>query len=242
MIPVAVVATVIALIVFAVKRKKGVESEVSFTPHFILKVYLYFMLLASTITFVAGASFVLNAGIASYHGEAFSYRPEYIASRTVPKTVETLETGESVPVYEEPAYEIPAQSIDRDLIRGFTMVLFAALIGLIHAFVLKSVESKEERMQSPVYRLFVVLGLSIFTIGSLVAIPVGIYRTISYYVITQPDALEPYQRLVPGESLSSAIAYLPLWIYFMCLLYNLQKHSRAVTAPVLPAKAKSKKR
>lgn len=229
MIPVFILGVIISLIVYAVKKKQLVSTEVAFTPHFILKIYVYFMILASIVVFVAGASFLLNGLFAKQVGDAFSYRPEYV---NVP--VELDATGN--PKYVEPTYAIPPQAMQRDLIRGLTMVSFGLVILIIHILVAHSVESAEERKRSPLYRIYIVLGLSIFTIGSLISIPVGIYKTLSFYLISQPENLDPYQRLVPGESLSSAIAYLPFWVYFIWALYKLQKtqHRLVANASVKP--------
>lgn len=233
MIPVAIVGILIALIVYTVKRKQGVSSEVSFTPRFILRIYLYFMVLASIITFVGGLSFLLNGFFANKFGSEFSYRPEYVTP-----AVEVVDVNGEVKQPVEPTYEIPAYAAERDLIRGITMVLFGVLIGLIHVFVIRAVETKEERLHSPLYRLYVVIGLTVFTIGSLISIPVGIYRALSYQFITQPETLEPYQRLVPGESIASAVAYLPFWIYFIFSLYQLQKLHKLEQPKAVKAKAK----
>lgn len=233
MIPVFILGVIISLIVYAVKKKQLVNTEVAFTPHFILKIYVYFMILASIVVFVAGASFLLNGLFAKQVSESFSYRPEYV---NVPVELDANGNPKAI----EPAYAIPAQSMERDLIRGLTMVGFGLVILIIHILVAHTVENEEERKRSPLYRIYIVIGLSIFTIGSLVSIPVGIYQTLSYFIITQPDNLDPYQRLVPGESLSSAIAYLPFWIYFIWALYRLQKEHRLVVAPVR-SKSKLKK-
>lgn len=232
MIPVAILGIIIALIVYTVKKKQGVSSEVSFTPRFILKIYLYFMILASIVTFVGGLSFLLNGFFANQFGPEFSYRPEYVT----PAVQAVDANGEPKPV--DVTYEIPAHAVERDIIRGITMVLFGILIGLIHVLVVRSVETKEERTHSPLYRLYVVMGLSIFTIGSLISIPVGIYKTLSFQLIEQPETLDPFQRLVPGESLSSAIAYLPFWIYFIWNLYFLQKLHQLEQPKTGKAKAK----
>lgn len=232
MIPVAVSGIIIALIVYTVKRKQGVSSEVSFMPRFILKIYLYFMILASIITFVGGLSFLLNGFLANQFGPEFSYRPEYVTP-----AVEVVDAnGKSKAV--EPVYEIPAHAAERDIIRGLTMVMFGLLIGVIHVLVTRAVETKEERLHSPLYRLYVVIGLSVFTSGSLVSIPVGIYRTLSFQFIEQPATLDPYQRLVPGESIASAVAYLPFWIYFIWSLYKLQKVHKMEQPKTVKTKAK----
>lgn len=234
MIPVAVIGIIVALIVYTVKKRQGVSSEVSFTPRFILKIYLYFMILASIITFVGGLSFLLNGFFANQFGPEFSYRPEYVTP-----AVEVIDAnGNPKPV--EATYEIPAHAGERDIIRGLTMVMFGLLIGVIHVLVTRAVETKEERMNSPLYRLYVVIGLSVFTIGSLVSIPVGIYRALSYQFIEQPSTLDPYQRLVPGESIASAIAYLPFWILFIWSLYQLQKVHK-MEHPKAVIKTKTKK-
>lgn len=232
MIPVAIVGIIVALIVYTVKKRQGVSSEVSFTPRFILKIYLYFMILASIITFVGGLSFLLNGFFANQFGPEFSYRPEYVT----PATEVIDANGNLKPI--EPTYEIPAHAAERDIIRGLTMVMFGLLIGVIHVLVTRAVESKEERTHSPLYRLYVVIGLSVFTIGSLVSIPVGIYRALSYQFIEQPSTLDPYQRLVPGESIASAIAYLPFWIYFIWSLYKLQQMHKLDQPKSVKAKAK----
>lgn len=235
MIPVFILGVIISLIVYAVKKKQLTGSEVSFTPHFILKIYMYFMILASIVVFVAGASFLLNGLFAKQVSESFSYRPEYV---NVPVELDANGNPKNV----QPTYAIPPQSMERDLIRGMTMVGFGLVILIIHILVAHSVENEEERKRSPLYRMYVVIGLSIFTVGSLVSIPVGIYQTLSYFLITQPDTLDPYQRLVPGESLSSAIAYLPFWMYFIWALYKLQKdHTVLAVKPAIKLKAKSKK-
>lgn len=234
MIPVAILGIIIALIVYTVKKKQGVSSEVSFTPRFILKIYLYFMILASIITFVGGLSFLLNGFFAQQFGPEFSYRPEYVMPAV--EAFDASGSPKSIPA----EYEIPAHAAERDIIRGLTMVLFGLLIGIIHILVTRAVETKEERRHSPLYRLYVVIGLTVFTIGSLISIPVGIYRALSFQFIEQPETLEPYQRLVPGESIASAIAYLPFWIYFIWSLYQLQKVHK-LEHPKVATKVKAKK-
>lgn len=218
LIPVFILGVIIALIVYAVKKKQGLSSEVAFTPRFVLKMYVYFMLLASIVTFVAGLSFLLNGVFANQFGDEFSYRPEYV-STIRPEAVDAQGNVKAI----EPTYAIPEHSAERDIIRGITMVLFGLIIGVVHVLVARQVEDKKARLDSPLYRMYVVLGLSIFTLGGLISLPVGIYKTLSFQFIEQVPHLEPYQRLVPGESLSSAIAYLPFWIYFIWLLYKLQK-------------------
>lgn len=219
LIPVVIVGIIIALIVYAVKRKQGIQTEVSFTPRFILKIYVYFMILASIITFVGGASFLFNGFFANQFGQEFSYQPQYVNAPVKAIPVDVNGNPKDI----QPQYEIPVHAAETDIIRGITMVLFATLIGLIHVFVARTVEPFKERQASVLYRLYVVLGLSIFTIGSIVSIPVGIYKTLSYNLIEQPANLDPYQRLIPGESLSSAIVYLPFWLYFIWTLYKLHQ-------------------
>lgn len=226
LIPVAIVALIIALIAYAIKRKDK-TTEIAFTPHFMLKVYTYIILLASVITFSAGLSLLINSGLAQAFGEEFSFQAEYVYDAAIddPDFIEDPSTGEIrevVPKRAPERYEIPLESKTRALIQGITMTIISLIIGLVHLMVLKSAEPAKERKKSVLYRLFVTIGLGIYAIGSLVALPVGIYATISYFVIDQSE-LELFERIVPGESLASAIVYVPLWILFIWLLTELRK-------------------
>jgi hypothetical protein len=49
----------------------------------------------------------------------------------------------------------------------------------------------------------------------LVALPVGIYQTLKFFLIAP---LATQQRVAPGNTLANGIVLTPLWIYYLIAL------------------------
>ena len=95
------------------------------------------------------------------------------------------------------------------LINGVSLTVIGLFLLLIHLIGRWRVETEHERSDL-LRRLYLMAGLVIFAIATIVSLATGIPETLRYVLLDINSGEES-----PGEPLSIAIVALPIWIYYL---------------------------
>lgn len=176
--------------------------------------YAYVMVFASVVMFVVGWSNFNQSALSTIFGQKFAYSREYVSCDAPVKVSEP----NAVPC--EGTYEYDLIAPKRDLIQGVTLMVVAAVLGVLHLLMTKRISKTKET--DFIHRTFILLGLIAFGIGTLIALPIGIFTTINYFLygIVDSNRYFPSDSQIPGPSLAVAVALLPIWIWFLVQFQN----------------------
>ena len=104
-----------------------------------------------------------------------------------------------------------------NLINGISLAVIGAFLMLVHFLGRRWVETADEHSDL-LRRLYLIAGLAIFAVITIVSLIAGIPETLRYALLE----IEPGQES-PGEALSIAIVGLPIWVsYLVATLRNVR--------------------
>lgn len=185
-------------------------------------------------TRVSSGGGLFGGGISSSSGCAFSSIPGGSASggfSSFPTPGAPVPGTPRAPVTPQPAPRIvqlspgcPEASDTRqqdDLARGIALLLTGLVFGVGHLVPRTRLESPAERRGSGLARAEVVSGAVIFGLTVIVLAPSAVYGLIHYLVYgTPPPSPNSFssQNDQPGPALGAAMAFLPVWIYYLVRL------------------------
>ncbi len=213
LVPLIVLLVIIVLgIVFA--RRTLADGTAVLTPRRLVETYFFTVVLVAMLLVSSGLSDLVRYGISYYAGIESSYRPS-------PKYDRTQKTGEDV------KYEYDLKAPQRDLLGGSAQLAVGILIGGLHLLGLQRMARTEPLTASPVYRLFLIVGLVIYTTATLIYAVTTVNDFLVYRYVGLPPIEEWMRRPVPGEQIAGLIGFLPLWII---LVIRLMRYARAERA------------
>lgn len=176
----------------------------------LLRFYLYIASFVTLVVLVAGLTYLLT-GLFSLGSLDFSYAGFV---RPIPVAV-------SKPPAVDTTAQLEQQSADRqhdqqltDLIRGGTLTVIGGLLFGVHA-ILRRRTAPDEGVEGNFRRGFLMVGLVTFGLVGLVALPVGVYQALKFFLVT-PAASQA--RVAPGNTLATAIVLTPLWMWYLWAL------------------------
>ncbi|MFH1487187.1 MAG: DUF5671 domain-containing protein [Chloroflexota bacterium] len=224
--------TVIALVVFLVSRvRAGGFQEIS--VRVLLTCYFYLVIVVSLIVTLAGFSTLVKAGLGSALGREFSY---YRSTVVKPLPPPPSPAGEPVrPAPEQPSEEEQRQRQQReveasfrgDLLQGLSATVIGGLVWLVHVFGRRRFETDEERRESLLNRAYLFLLLAIFSVVGVISAAQGVYETLRFYLV---ESVEPYAfQSPPGDTLATAIVFVPVWVYYLNALIRERRATHTVT-------------
>ena len=205
-VPLLVLLLVIAVVV-AFTRRSLANGATVLTPRRLVEGYVFTVVLVAMLLVSSGLSDMLRAGIARYTGLQVSYRPTPVYE-------------ESRKSSEEPKYEYDEKAPKRDLLTGTAQLGVGLIIGLLHLFGLRRLERTEPFITSPVYRVFLIVGLIIYTSAVLFFAVASVKDWLVYRYVELPPMRSWYERPVPGEQIAGLIGYLPMWGLLVSRLFR----------------------
>lgn len=225
-IPVLVVALVAAAIggvVWGVLRlRSGQGLAVSW--HTLFLAYFYLMTVVSLLVMVGGVSSLVRVGLGAALGQEFSYPAPSVYELRKPPPPMPIGPGPvpAVPVPEQAREPTPQEqeaarqkSLDRSfregLLNGLSFTIVGGLIWGVHLYGRRRLE-REGVEAGWLRRLYLVALLLTFGILTLTSLPGAVFDTLRYYLL---EASPDFYRRPPGESLSTGLVALPLWLYYL---------------------------
>ena len=209
-IPILIIA---AIVYFVLRIKSGISLSISYKAA--LRVYFYIVILVSVgLTGLGGVSTLINVGLGEIVGHEFSYGEVYQDHREL----QDLKNNEDYVVRDNRSL---SEKLDLEmkgnLINGISLAVIGAFLMLVHFLGRRWVETADEHSDL-LRRLYLIAGLAIFAVITIVSLIAGIPETLRYALLE----IEPGQES-PGEALSIAIVGLPIWVsYLVATLRNVR--------------------
>ena len=205
-----------AIVYFILRIKSGISLSISYKDA--LRVYFYIVILVSVgLTGVGGVSTLINVGLGEMVGREFSYGEVYQDHREL----QDLNNNEDSSSYVVRDNRSLSEKIDLEmkgnLINGISLAVIGSFLMLVHFLGRRLVETVDEHSDL-LRRLYLIAGLAIFAVITIVSLIAGIPETLRYALLE----VEPGQES-PGEALSIAIVGLPIWVsYLVATLRNIR--------------------
>ncbi|MQF67458.1 hypothetical protein FIM07_03350 [SAR202 cluster bacterium AD-802-F09_MRT_200m] len=209
-IPILIIATIVY---FVLRIKSGISLSISYKAA--LRVYFYIVILVSVgLTGLGGVSTLINVGLGEIVGHEFSYGEVYQDHREL----QDLKNNEDYVVRDNRSLsERLDLEMKGNLINGISLAVIGAFLMLVHFLGRRWVETADEHSDL-LRRLYLIAGLAIFAVITIVSLIAGIPETLRYALLE----IEPGQES-PGEALSIAIVGLPIWVsYLVATLRNVR--------------------
>ncbi|MAQ13029.1 MAG: DUF5671 domain-containing protein [Pseudomonadales bacterium] len=209
-IPILIIA---AIVYFVLRIKSGISLSISYKAA--LRVYFYIVILVSVgLTGLGGVSTLINVGLGEIVGHEFSYGEVYQDHREL----QDLKNNEDYVVRDNRSLsERLDLEMKGNLINGISLAVIGAFLMLVHFLGRRWVETADEHSDL-LRRLYLIAGLAIFAVITIVSLIAGIPETLRYALLE----IEPGQES-PGEALSIAIVGLPIWVsYLVATLRNVR--------------------
>jgi len=217
LIGLAIPILIIAAIVYSILRiKSGISLSISYKAA--LRVYFYIVILVSIgLTGVGGVSTLINVGLGEMVGREFSYGEVYQDHRELQDLRNNGDSSSYVVGDNRPLSEKIDLEMKGNLINGISLAVIGSFLMLVHFLGRRWVETVDEHSDL-LRRLYLIAGLAIFAVITIVALIAGIPETLRYALLE----VEPGQES-PGEALSIAIVGLPIWVsYLVATLRNVR--------------------
>jgi hypothetical protein len=217
LIGLAIPILIIAAIVYSILRiKSGISLSISYKAA--LRVYFYIVILVSIgLTGVGGVSTLINVGLGEMVGREFSYGEVYQDHRELQDLKNNGDSSSYVVGDNRSLSEKIDLEMKGNLINGISLAVIGSFLMLVHFLGRRWVETVDEHSDL-LRRLYLIAGLAIFAVITIVSLIAGIPETLRYALLE----VEPGQES-PGEALSIAIVGLPIWLsYLVATLRNVR--------------------
>jgi hypothetical protein len=205
-----------AIVYFILRIKSGISLSISYKDA--LRVYFYIVILVSVgLTGIGGVSTLINVGLGEMVGREFSYGEVYQDHRELQDLKNNGDSSSYVVGDNRPLSEKIDLEMKGSLINGISLAVIGSFLMLVHFLGRRWVETVDEHSDL-LRRLYLIAGLAIFAVITIVALIAGIPETLRYALLE----VEPGQES-PGEALSIAIVGLPIWVsYLVATLRNVR--------------------
>ena len=218
-IPMAVVlglALVIAVVVyFAFRLRSGEPINISF--RLLLTAYFYLLTIAGLIVLLVGLSGLVNAGLGAVLGRDFSYTRPPIA-RPIPVTPEGV-PQKTAPSPEEQRLQAERQQERQSregLLQGGSMAVIGGIVWALHSLGRRRMEEGEERAASFLRMGYLLVLLAVSSLVSMITLSSGVFETLRFYLVESVNEFE--FRSPPGQNVSAAVVFTPVWAYYLLAL------------------------
>ena len=205
-----------AIVYFILRIKSGISFSISYKDA--LRVYFYIVILVSVgLTGVGGVSTLINVGLGEMVGREFSYGEVYQDHRELQDLKNNGDSSSYVVGDDRSLSEKIDLEMKGSLINGISLAVIGSFLMLVHFLGRRWVETVDEHSDL-LRRLYLIAGLAIFAVITIVSLIAGIPETLRYALLE----VEPGQES-PGEALSIAIVGLPIWVsYLVATLRNVR--------------------
>ena len=207
---------VVGIFYFLLKIRAGISIRFSYRAA--LRIYFYAVILISIgIGGLGGVSTLVKVGFGEIVDREFSYGNVYEEHRYDQRHEKEegyrLDTGDETRSLPEKV-ELEMKG---SLINGVSLAVIGLFLLVVHFLGRWWVETRDERSDL-LRRLYLMAGLVIFAIFTIVSLAAGIPETLRYALLD----INPGEES-PGEPLSIAIVALPVWIcYLVATLRNIR--------------------
>jgi hypothetical protein len=208
-VPFMIALAVATLVFFVVANLRATRDVLS--AGVLLRFYLYIASFVTLVVLVSGLTYLVT-GLFSLGSIDFSYA-RFIRPEPIPQ-VASKDAPDSAARFDQEQIERQRDQQSTDLIRGGTLAVMGATLFAVHA-VLRRRGAPDEAAEGNFRRGFLVVGLVTFGLVGLVALPVGVYQALKFFLITP---LPTQTRLAPGNTLATGLVLTPLWIYYLVAL------------------------
>ena len=210
---------IVGIVYFILKIKAGLP--ISFSYRGALRVYFYVVILISVgLGGLGGVSTLLKVGFGEMVGREFSYGNVYEEHRD---DQQREKEEDYRPDTEDETRSLPEKvelEMKGSLINGVSLAVIGLFLLVVHFLGRWWVERGDERSDL-LRRLYLMAGLVIFAIVTIVSLATGIPEALRYALLDVNPGDES-----PGEPLSIAIVALPVWIcYLVATLRNIRASS-----------------
>tara|TARA_B100000470_G_C19783680_1_gene388887 strand:- start:683 stop:1378 length:696 start_codon:yes stop_codon:yes gene_type:complete len=217
MIPVLIIGGIIYLV-----SKLGGVTSIKFSFRAAMRVYFYVVLLISVGLFsIGGLSTLLKVGFGEIVGPEFSYGEVYQEHRYEQEERQR----EDYPAHLDGDPQTLPERIDLairgNIINGSSMAMIGLSLLVVHYFGRRWVETEEESSDL-MRRVYLFVGLIIFTLVTLISLTAGIPETLKYALLENELGEES-----PGETLAIAIVALPIWLFYLIETIRKERANRA---------------
>ena len=207
---------VVGIFYFILKIRAGISIRFSYRAA--LRIYFYTVILISIgIGGLGGLSTLLKVGFGEIVDREFSYGNVYEDHRY---DQQREKEGDYRPDIGEETRSLPEKvelEMKGSLINGVSLTAIGLLLLVVHFLGRWWVETGDEKSDL-LRRLYLMAGLVIFAIVTIVSLAAGIPETLRYALLD----INPGEES-PGEPLSIAIVALPVWIcYLVATLRNIR--------------------
>ena len=205
-----------AIVYFILRIKSGISLSISYKDA--LRVYFYIVILVSVgLTGIGGVSTLINVGLGEMVGREFSYGEVYQDHRELQDLKNNGDSSSYVVGDSRSLSEKIDLEMKGNLINGISLAVIGSFLMLVHFLGRRWVETVDEHSDL-LRRLYLIAGLAIFAVITIVSLIAGIPETLRYALLE----VEPGQES-PGEALSIAIVGLPIWVsYLVATLRNVR--------------------
>ena len=217
-VPVIIVGILIYLIINSMKNK---ETKFKLTSKLLLQLYLYIVSLLTLAIAVIGGAVAIQAGLSFKFGVPFSYtlyaankyEDELAYNPTLTRDdFNECATGESILNINGNNYCFDTQRQITDLVNGITIFFSMLMLFGIHQFALSRIK-KTDRIDW-LYKLYIFISLILYSIASLISIPIAIYQTANFFLISSNQDVY-YTPAAPASTIAVVLLSIPLWLFFL---------------------------
>jgi hypothetical protein len=213
-LPVTLIVIVIAALAAVLSRRNLPNGTSLFSPGRLVESYVYTVLLVSMFLASAGFADLVRAGLGRKLGLEYSYRPSPVWDESREKNA-------------EPKYEMDQKAPRRDFISGSAELGVGLVLGLFHLFGLRRSKRDESITSSPVYRIFLVAGLVIYTTAVLIYAVGSIKDLLLYRYVGAPPMRSWYERPLPGDQIAGLLGFVPFWGFLVARVFSDAKNRPA---------------
>ncbi len=205
-IPILILVLLVVLAV-AFTRRSLPDGTSLLTPRRLVEGYIFSVVVVSMLLTSSGFGDILKAGLAHRYGLPFAYEQQ-------PVWEEDHKAGE------KPKYEYDSQAPKRDLLSGSAQLSVGILVGTLHLLGLRRLARTESLASSPVYKVFLITGLVIYTCAVLIYAVGSVQDLLVYRYGSAPPGPAWFNRPVPGEKIAGLLGFLPIWGVLVALLFG----------------------
>ncbi|MBV8084519.1 MAG: hypothetical protein JO247_06850 [Chloroflexi bacterium] len=221
---------VVTLLFFVLANLRGTRDVLSAAV--LLRFYLHIASFVTLVVLVSGLIY-LATGLMSLGSMDFSYsHPAFVTPIGPPGANQTQQNlDQERQQVEQQGLEHQQDSQATDLIRGGTLMVIGGALFFLHT-VLRRRQARDDTPETAgsFMRGYLIVGLVTFGVVGLVALPVGVYQTLKFVLITP---LPTQQRVAPGNTLATGIILTPLWVWYLLAL--MRQARRAAPETLTPA-------
>ena len=218
---IAFIAVAGAVVIFFVRKDQ------KFTTASIFSLYFYVVAIISLLVAFFGATTITKAVASDIFGRDFSY---YNYAKSQPhlydielRTPDAEETKEGLQEAIQRESERIEGTYQDDLFTGSSALVVGLIFLAVHMYGWRKLEPATVRTESIFYKGYIMLQLAVFSIITLISLPVGISQGLRYAFGQNQNVTD-----APGEPLSFALWSTPIWLVFIYLTIKAMRHDEPV--------------